>query len=109
VTKSTKEKLSALEAEQENLQISITTESIKRPILDKEQIKFWIMKFAKTDVTNENERQKLIDVFVNSVYVYDDKMIITFNYKDGEKIVDLSQVSKVRRRTAILLKITVRT
>ena len=28
----------------------------------------------------------LIDVFVNSVHVYDDKIIVMFNYKDGEKL-----------------------
>ena len=27
---------------------------------------------------------RLVDIFVNSVYVYGDKMVLTFNYKDGE-------------------------
>ena len=25
----------------------------------------------------------LIDTFVNAIFLYDDKMVITFNYKDG--------------------------
>ncbi len=27
----------------------------------------------------------LIDVFVNAIFLYDDKMLITFNYKEGTK------------------------
>jgi hypothetical protein len=44
------------------------------------------MKFAKTDIADMEQRQRLIDVFVNSIYVYSDKVLITFNYKDGERI-----------------------
>lgn len=84
VTKSTKSTLESLELEQENLEIAIVKEQIERPTITKEQIIFWIMKFAKTDITNTEQRQRLIDVFVNAVYVYDDKMVITFNYKDGD-------------------------
>ena len=36
----------------------------------------------------------MIDVFVNSVYVYDDKMVIFFNYKDGEKLVDFESAKE---------------
>ncbi len=25
----------------------------------------------------------LIDTFINAIYIYDDKMLLTFNYKDG--------------------------
>ena len=87
-TKTTKDTLVRLETEKEDLEIEIASESVKRPILSKEQIKFWIMKFRNTDLEDEQQKQKLIDVFVNSVYVYDDKMVIFFNYKDGEKLID---------------------
>ena len=93
VTKSTKDKLSALETEQESLQISITTESIKRPTYSKEDIKLWITKFAKIQ---EQDHKKLIDVFINSIYLYDDKMVIFFNYKDGEKLIDFAEVSEMK-------------
>ena len=52
------------------------------------------MKFRHTDLEDEQQKQKLIDVFVNSIYVYDDKMVIFFNYKDGEKLIDFESVKE---------------
>ena len=40
----------------------------------------------------QEERQRLIDSFVNSVYLYDDKCVITFNYKDGTKTITLKDI-----------------
>jgi len=34
------------------------------------------------DITQLEQRQRLIDTFVNAVYLYDDKIVLTFNYKD---------------------------
>ena len=41
------------------------------------------MQFAKTDITNEEQKQRLIDISINSVYVYDDGIVVFMNYKDG--------------------------
>ena len=35
----------------------------------------------------------LIDTFVNAIYLYDDKVVITFNYKDGTKTVSFSELN----------------
>jgi hypothetical protein len=43
------------------------------------------MRFRKLDVTKPEQRQMLIDTFINAIYLYDDKVVITFNYKDGTK------------------------
>ena len=29
----------------------------------------------------------LIDAFVNAIYLYDDKLVLTFNYKDGTRTI----------------------
>ena len=34
----------------------------------------------------------LIDTFVNAIFLYDDKMLLTFNFKDGTKIITFSDV-----------------
>ena len=34
----------------------------------------------------------LIDCFVNAVYLYDDRVVLTFNYKDGGKTVTLQEI-----------------
>jgi hypothetical protein len=86
--------LERLESEQETLEIAIAKENIERPLLTKEQIRFWIMKFAKTDIAITEQKQRLIDVFLNSIHVYDDKMVIVFNYKDGERALSFDDINK---------------
>lgn len=92
VTKSTKAELERLEEEQERLEIEIAKEQIVRPIIPREHIEAWIMNFAKTDLKSQEQKQRLIDIFVNSVHVYDDKIVVLFNYKDGERYVHLDDV-----------------
>ena len=82
LTPSTKERLEALEESKSKLEISILQEQIKKPLLTKEQIHFWIYKFRELDYTSQAGKERLIDSFVNAVYVYSDKIILTFNYKD---------------------------
>ena len=35
----------------------------------------------------------LIDTFINAIFLYDDKIIITFNYKDSGKTIELADIS----------------
>ena len=41
----------------------------------------------------KEHKQRLIDCFVNAVYLYDDKLVITFNYKEASKTVTLKEVN----------------
>lgn len=84
-TSSTKQRLDQLEERKSDLEISIAQEEIQAPLLTREHILFWLHKFRGNDVTDKEQRQRLIDCFVNAVYLYDDKMVLTFNYKDGIK------------------------
>lgn len=36
----------------------------------------------------------LVDSFINTIYLYDDKIVITFNYKEGTKTVTLDDANK---------------
>ncbi len=93
VLKTTKSELEKLEAEQEQLEINIAMEKLVKPVIPQEKIQAWLMNFAAADLSNHSQKQKIIDIFVNSVYVYDDRVVIFFNYKDGERCVDFSVVS----------------
>ena len=42
-----------------------------------------ISKFRDTDLTDIATRKRLVESFVNAVFVYDDKAVFMFNYKDG--------------------------
>lgn len=91
-TPSTKQRLDELEETKSQLEVSILQEEMQKPMLTREQIAFFIYRFRKFDTTKREQRQRLIDSFVNAVYLYEDKVIMTFNYKDGSKTVTLAEV-----------------
>ena len=37
----------------------------------------------------------LIDTFINAIFLYDDKLVITFNYKEGAKTITFSDLQDV--------------
>lgn len=66
---------------------------MKKLFLTKEQIRFGIEKFKKLNISTKEGKQRLIDGFINAIYLYDDKITFTFNYKDGTKTVFLSELN----------------
>ena len=96
ITDSTKDRLAQLESKKKELEITILQEKIKKPFLTKEQIRFGIEKFRKLDITTQDGKRRLIDGFVNSIYLFDDKVTLTFNFKDGTQTVYLSDVEAAK-------------
>lgn len=93
LTKSTKSRLEELEATQEDLELRIANEQLIRPKVSAEFVTFWLHRFRKLDVKQQSHRKMLIDTFVNAIYLYDDKVVITFNYKDGTKTISFEEVT----------------
>ena len=55
---------------------------------------FFITKFRKISLNDLASRKQLIDSFVNSIYLYDDKIVFSFNYKDGTKELTLDEINE---------------
>lgn len=94
LTPSTKERLESFEKKKNELSVEIIKEEMAKPAITKDQIVFWLHRFRKLDTKKREHRRRLIDSFVNAVYLYDDRMIITFNYKDGSKTITLAELEK---------------
>ena len=43
---------------------------------------------------------KFLDTFINAIYIYDDKMLLTFNYKDGTKTITFGEVQEAANSAA---------
>ena len=86
-TRTTKERLEALEIQKDELTAKIADEKLKKPSFNENFIRFWLMKFRKFDISQKKQRKALIEIFVNAIFLYDDRMLITFNYKDGTQTV----------------------
>ena len=93
LTNSTKSRLEKLEAQQKELEIRIAEEKIARPRLSENQVRFWLTRFRKLDPNVKSHRETLINTFVNAVYLYDEKVLIAFNYKDGTKTITFDEIA----------------
>ena len=74
------------------MEVRIANEKLVRPKVSAEFVKFWLHRFRKLDVRQQAHRKMLIDAFINTIYLYDDKIIIAFNYKDGTKTVTFEDI-----------------
>ena len=92
LTPTTKQRLDELEAQKEALNTSILEEELKKPVLTREWIRFWLEKFRKGDVGSTEHQRQIIDTFVNSVYVFDDRVVLNFNFTDDAKMVTREEV-----------------
>lgn len=95
VSKSLQARLTQLEAQKEEIEKQIAEEKLEKPKISAEFMTFWLHRFRKLDVTKESHRQMLIDTFVNRIYVFDDKLLLTFNYKDGTRAITLTDAKIV--------------
>lgn len=96
-TASTKERLEKLEAEKEDLQLLIEKEKLGKPKISADFMTFWLQRFRKLDVTQESHRKMLVDTFVNAVYVYDDRLLLTYNFKEGGQTISLADVKAAEK------------
>ena len=89
----TKKLLDDLEGQKSNLEVELFKTQINHPVLTKEQIQFALYSYRKLDLSSQEGKQQLIDGFVNSIFLYDDRFLITFNYKGQSKTVTFEQVN----------------
>ena len=94
LTSSTKERLEALEEQRKELQARIAEEKLAKPKMKEEFVRVWLLRFRKLDMSQQEQRQALVDTFINAIYLYDDKVLITFNYKEGTETVTFGEATK---------------
>lgn len=92
ITPSTKQRLEDLEKQKNDISVQIIKEEMSKPLLAKDQILFWFHRFRKYNTRRLDHKRRLIDSFINTIYLYDDKMVITFNYKDGAEMISMSEL-----------------
>ena len=52
----------------------------------------WINRFKYGDVDDIEYQKQIIDTFINATYVFDDKLVFTYNFKDGTEAIPLKAV-----------------
>ena len=94
-TRSTKERLDELEASRDELENKIAVEKLAKPRITEEQLRFFLERFRKMDVTRKSQRKMLIDTFVNAIFLYDDKMVLTYNFHESTETITFGELQEV--------------
>ena len=95
LTRSTKERLEELETRRDDLETKLACEKLAKPKVSAEFMTFWLHRFRKLDVRQKSHRKMLIDTFINAIFLYDDKLVLTFNYKEGAKTITFADLQDV--------------
>lgn len=96
ITPTTKDRLMEAEERKSALLSSIAREEIQKPKITKEHIEFFLYEM-KNKIYNSTEKTEIIiQTFVNAVYLYDDKMVITFNFTEDKELkkLELTDIEK---------------
>lgn len=97
LTEMTKNRLSELDTQRTALTTTIAATQLDGGFqLTKEHIQFFLEQFRELDYTDRKAQQRLIDVFVNSIYVTDDELIMNFNFSGDKAQVRFTDVEKFR-------------
>ena len=80
-------RMEELEAQKADIEIDVAKLKIAQGIRFTEaEVKAWLKQFCKGDALDEDFRRRIIDVFINSVYLYDKRVIIFYNIKGGKQV-----------------------
>ncbi|MBO6262813.1 MAG: recombinase family protein, partial [Clostridia bacterium] len=91
---SAKKRLDELEESKQEIETAIYSEQLQKPEITKEHIVFFMTKFRKANPNDLAIRKQLIESFVNCIYLYDDKIVFSFNYKDGTKELTFDEINE---------------
>ena len=85
--------LKELEDAAESLRVEIETMRYSQAqLLDRDRVLFFLNRFKAEDRNDPLLRQRIIETFINAVYVYDDHLRIVINNVDGNETVSLSDL-----------------
>ena len=90
-----KARMDELEAEKAELEAQIIQEEMQQPNLTRDMVVHWMERFKHGDIRSVKFQKQIIDYFVNAVYVYDDRIVLTYNFKDDSKTITLEEVNRI--------------
>ena len=88
------DRMESLELQKADMQENLTRLVVANGIeLTERDVAAWIEQFRNGDVSDPDFCRRVIDVFVNSVYLYDDRTVIFYNMR-GDKQLSFDEVKK---------------
>lgn len=85
-------RLGELESERDSITVSIAKEKIKTPTFTQDHFRMALYNFRKIDINKQDGKRKIIDTFINAIYVFDDHFKIVYNGNGKEEAVSLDEL-----------------
>lgn len=80
-------RMETLDAQKSDIEVDLARLRIAQSIqLTEAEVRAWLKKFCTGDPTDEEFRKRIIDTFINAIYLYDDKVIIFYNIRGGKQV-----------------------
>lgn len=91
LTEMTKNRLTELDGQQQALNAAIAQTQLDGGFkLQKDHIQFFLEQFREMDYDDRKCQQRLVDVFINSIYVTDDELTINYNFSGNKSVIKFS-------------------
>ena len=92
-TDTTKSRMEELEEQKKQILASLETAKLRTGLeLTKGHILFFLKKFREMDFDDLDCQKRLVQTFINAVFVYDNRVTITFNYSGDGRTITLPEV-----------------
>lgn len=87
-----------VENKKTGIEEAIVTEKLKQALVeDENSIKKYFEMYAKADFDDEDTRNQVLEYFVDKIYVYNDRLVITWYYSDDKTSIDLDALTELQK------------
>ena len=94
INKTTKSRMVELEEAKDKLEFEIGLCSVRQPKLEEKHVKYMLSQFIReTDAEIEEYNRDIIETFISAIYLFDDKLIVTYNLTNENSELDSSELS----------------
>ena len=90
---STKQRMDELDMQRAEIKSELASLELTQALkITREYVLFFLTDLRNGDVKSPAFQKRLIDIFVNAIFVYDDRLTMTFNFSSDARIITLSDL-----------------
>lgn len=94
-SEATQIRMAELEAQKAALEASLAELNLNAENgLTREKIEFFLYSLRNLDYEDRDCQKRLIKIFINSIYVYEDYLILNYNYSSDSRVIRLDEIEK---------------
>lgn len=93
INEATKNRMNELDEQKAEIESALASAKLKQNLgLTKEHILYFLHQFSNMNYTDSECQKRLIKTFINSIFIYDDKVVLTFNYSGDDRTITLNEI-----------------